>query len=100
MAGRDLTERVEVLEMKTASLEGVPARVAGVESQIVQLRDELRSEFSAMRQETGELGTALSQEMRTLNDETKTQMRVLHEELIDRIAKLGEDRRRRPKGGG
>jgi len=100
MAGRDLAERVEVLEMKTASLEEVPARVAGVESQILLLRDELRSEFSAVRQETGELGTALRQEMRTLNDETKTQMRVLHEELIDRIAKLGEDRRRRPKGGG
>ena len=82
MASGDLTERVEVLEMKVAALEELPARISAVESQIVLLRDEMRSEFSAVRQE-----------MRTLNEATSTQMRVLHEDVIDRIAKLGEGRR-------
>lgn len=82
MAGRDLTERAEVLEMKVAALEELPARVTAVESQIVLLRGEMHAEFSAVRQE-----------MRELNKATNTQMRVLHEDVIDRIAKLGESRR-------
>src|SRR5580765_1524656 len=64
MADRNLTERVEVLEVKMASLEELPARVTAVESQIVQLRTEMRGEFSAVRQE-----------MRALNDETRAEIR-------------------------
>ena len=81
MASRNLTERVEVLEMDVASLKEVPARMSAVESQIVQLRTEMRGEFSAVRAE-----------MRALNEETKAQMRTLHEEVLDRIAKIGEGR--------
>jgi VIT1/CCC1 family predicted Fe2+/Mn2+ transporter len=100
MAVRNLTERVEVLEMKMASFEELPARVAGVESQLVQLRTEMRGEFSAVRGEMREMEGRLRQEMkaghaelRVLNEETKAQMRTLHEEVLDRIAKIGEDRR-------
>jgi vacuolar-type H+-ATPase subunit H len=82
MAVRNLTERVEVLEMKVGSLEELPARMSAVESQIVQLRNEMRGEFSAVRQE-----------MRALNEETRSEMRMLHEEVLDRIAKIGEGRR-------
>jgi FtsZ-binding cell division protein ZapB len=82
MAVRNLTERVEVLEMEVGSLKELPARMSAVESQIVQLRSEMRGEFSAVRQE-----------MRALNDETRTEMRMLHEEVLDRIAKVGEGTR-------
>ena len=74
MASRNLTERVEVLEMKTGSLEELPARMSAVESQLMQLRTEIHGEFSAVRTE-----------MRALNEETKTQMLMLHEEVLDRI---------------
>jgi hypothetical protein len=104
MAVRNLTERVEVLEMKVGSLEELPARVAAVESQIVQLRTEMRGEFSAVRQEMRDLGGTLRTDMRALNDETRAemralneetlaQMRTLHEEALDRIAKIGEGKR-------
>src|SRR5262245_31310050 len=90
MAARNVTERVEVLEMRVGAMEELPARMAAVEAQIVQLRTEMRSEFSAVRQEMGQLGTTLRQEMRTLNDETRAEMRMLHEEVLDRISRLGE----------
>jgi hypothetical protein len=89
MAVRNLTDRVKVLEMKLGELEELPARVAAVESQIVQLRTEMRSEFSAVRQE-----------MRTLTDETRAEMRVLHEEVLDRISRIREGapaRKKRPR---
>ena len=70
MAIRNLTERVEVLEMKVGSLEELPARMSAVESQIVQLRSEMHGEFSAVRQEMRDLGGTLRQEMRALNEET------------------------------
>ena len=55
MAAHDLTERVEVLEVKVAALDGFPDRVSAVESQIVQLRDEMRGGFSAVREEMHDL---------------------------------------------
>jgi Skp family chaperone for outer membrane proteins len=101
MAVRNLTERVEVLEMKVGVLEELPARMSAVEAQIVQLRTEMRGEFSAVRQEMRALNDETRAEMRALNEETKAQMRALneetkaqtrtlHEEVLDRIAKIGE----------
>jgi len=103
MAVRNLTGRVEVLEMKVGSLEELPARMSAVESQIVQLRFEMHGEFSAVRQEMRDLGGTLRQEMRalneetraemrTLNEETKAQLLTLHEEVLDRISRMGEGR--------
>ena len=62
----------------------LPSRVGALELQIVQLRNEMRVEFSAVRAE-----------IREGDEETRRYMRVLHEEVISRIATLAESRRRR-----
>jgi cell division protein FtsB len=97
----DLTARVEVPEEKVAALEELPARVASLETQIVQLRTEMSGEFSAVRHEMRALtnetraeiqavDAGLRAEMRTLEQRLGTQMRVLHEEVIERIARLDD----------
>ena len=63
-------------------LAALPAHVASVELQIVQLRDEMRLGFSAVRQE-----------IREGDEETRRYRRVLHEDVIARLAALGEARR-------
>jgi hypothetical protein len=123
MAERTLTERVEILEQKVQALETLPGRVGALGVQILQLRDEMRSEFSAVRQEMRAMGAglrdelraeiragdnavrteirtvaeALRAEIRAGDEETRVQMRVLHEEVIARIAALQEGRPRRRK---
>ncbi len=113
-----LTRRVEILEEKVGALEELPTRMTSVELQIVQLRDEMRGEFSAGRREMAELGatlrgeiaelgttirgemgehkTTLRDEIRTGDEETRRYMRVLHEDLVGRLALLQEGRKRRP----
>jgi hypothetical protein len=59
----------------------LPTRVKALEWQIVHLREEMRGEFSAVRQE-----------IRDGDEETRRYMRVLHEEVLARIATLGEGR--------
>jgi hypothetical protein len=100
MADAKLERRVEILEEKMDQPRDVPTRLASVESQIVQLRAEMHSGFSAVRVEMEGLGTSLGTEMRALNDETRVEMRVLHEEVISRIALLQEGRTgaRPPRG--
>ena len=111
-------DRVAILEKKVEDLASLPARVAGVELQIVQLRDEMRLGFSAVRQEIRqgddrvredlraemrELRGELRSEMQRLREElradiregdqeTRRYMRVLHEDVIARIAALGNAR--------
>ena len=51
MAQKSLEERVDMLERRVEILEQLPDRVTAVEQQIVQLRDEMRAEFSATRTE-------------------------------------------------
>ena len=75
MVRQTLEKRVERLETRMNALEEIPARVASLESQFVQLRQEVRVEFSAVRSDIKQLGT---------------QMRVLHEDVIDRIKRLSE----------
>ena len=98
MASRNLTDRVEVLEMEVGTLKELPARVLAVESQIVQLRTDMRGEFSAVRSELRDVEGRLQQEVRALNEETKAEMRVLHEEVLDRISKIGEGASTKRKG--
>ena len=57
--------------------------MAGVESQILQLREETRNGFSAIRSE-------LVAEIRAGNQESRNFMRALYEDLITRIATIGE----------
>ena len=77
MSSGDLVARVEVLEKKMTALEELPARVSSLETRIVQLRTEMKGEFSAVRQE-----------MRSLKEETRVEMRSLEEELRAEIALL------------
>ena len=79
MSPESLRVRVERLERRVEILEQLPDRVSAVESQIVQLRDEMRNEFSATR---------------ALISDVDRYMRVLHEDVIQRIATLGEGRNR------
>ena len=99
-----LTDRVTILERKVEDLASLPARMAAVELQIVQLRDEMRSEFSAVREEIATVridlraeiqstAKSLRAEIREGDEETRRYMRVLHEDVMARIAALGEARR-------
>ena len=111
-------ETVEArFETVEARFETVEARLGLVESQFVQLRTEMRDEFSAVRQEMAELptkqdlaGFATRAEMLAMKAElqddiygvnrdltghileTQRQMRVLYEDLVARINTLGESR--------
>jgi archaellum component FlaC len=78
-----LKVRVERLEHRVETVEQLPGRVSALESQIVLLREELRSEFSAMQ-------TVI----RDVDEDTRRYMRMLHEDLIQRVATLGEGRHR------
>jgi hypothetical protein len=99
MMSRDSLEiRMDRLERRVEILEQLPERVTALESQIVQLRDEMRSEFSAMRSDLrGEIRAGdesvimtLREEIRSGDEETRRYMRVLHEDLVGRIATLKE----------
>jgi hypothetical protein len=116
MSPESLKVRVDRLENRVEILERLPDRVSGLESQIVLLRDEMRSEFSATRardEETRRVLTermdstaagltermdsrfeVLSQRMVSLFDENERHMRLLHEDMVQRIATLGEGRNR------
>ena len=61
----------------------LPARVAGVELQIVQLREEMRESFSATRSD-------LRAEIRAGDQETRDFMRTLYEELKTTLRTIGE----------
>lgn len=77
MKPQALETRVDILEQQMTELRDLPRRVGRVESQLSQLRTEMRGEFSAVRKE-----------MVDGDEETRRQMRVLHEEVIDRLKLL------------
>ena len=103
-----LERRIEILEENMELLRDVPLRLSAVESQIVQLRAEMQTGFSALRGQNDEtrgemvrlndetrrelvrLNDETRREMTRLNDETNAHLRVLHEEVISRIALLQE----------
>jgi hypothetical protein len=96
MTLKSLERRVEMLERRVDILEQLPERVRAVELQIVQLREDLRSEFSALRADLrveirgGDEDTrrVLRDEMRELFADNQRQMRILHEDVISRIATI------------
>src|SRR6187402_2877193 len=71
---RSLEQRVTMLEEQMQEIRGLPARVAGVELQIVQLREEMRESFSATRSE-------LRGEMHGIRDELRAEMRGVRDDL-------------------
>jgi hypothetical protein len=92
MSPESLRVRVERLERRVKILEQLPDRVSAVESQIVQLRDEIRSEFSATRVRDEETRRVLTERMEFLFDANERHMRTLHEDLVQRIATINEGR--------
>jgi hypothetical protein len=112
MPDANLERRVAILEQNMNQLADLPARVTALESQVLQLRGEMRSEFSALRTEMqagftavrGEMQTesfSVAGDMRSGFSAVRTEMRVLHGEVISVIALLQEapegDRPRRVK---
>jgi chromosome segregation ATPase len=104
--------RLGLVEGRLGSVEGrlgsVEGRLGSVELQIVQLRTDMNSEFSALRngirqefrgsaelmdlrfvQQTQE-NDETKAEMRKLNMETMAQARMLYEDLKETIKKIGE----------
>jgi len=81
MVERSLEERVDMLERRVEILERLPEHVSALETQIVQLRDEMRAEFSTTRADA-----------RAGDEETRRYMRVLFEDLVERIKSIGGER--------
>ena len=91
-------------------LRELPARVAAVESQILQLREEIRVEFSAIRNRfdgVDERFNGIDQQFDGIDqrfdridqrfdvvdqrfDETRRHMQMLHEDLVTRISMIRE----------
>jgi hypothetical protein len=115
MPSKSLEERMDNLEPRVEVLERLPDRVTALETQIVLLRDEMRSGFSATRQglreeiRAGDQETrrtlreeiragdeetrrVLSKQMQDLYEANERHMRVLHEDLIQRISTIAESR--------
>lgn len=116
-----LSKRMDTVEQKLAGLQSLPGRMTALESQFLQLREEMRAEFSAIRTETqaGDEETrqvlreeisVVRKEMQAGDEETRrvlreeiaglgTHMRVLHEALVEQIKLTQEGRpdRRRPR---
>jgi len=78
MVEKSLEERVDMLERRVEILERLPEHVSALETQIVQLRDEMRAEFSTTRADA-----------RAGDEETRRYMRVLFEDLVERIKTIG-----------
>lgn len=128
MREQPLAVRVDRLEQQMELLTGLPERIDRLESQVLQLRHEMRVEFHEMRAELSasrsdsETGfaavraeaaaesawvrsefAAVRAELRAGDEETRAQMRVLHEELISRLTLIQEGQsarrtRREPTG--
>ena len=108
MPGPALTARVEILKQKVERLEKLPARMEAVELQILQLRQEMRADFSAVQAEMNAMGTGMRMEIRALreelvvkieagDEETRRYMRVLHEDVIAKIETISGGSRRQKK---
>ena len=100
---RSIEQRVTVLEQQMQEMRDLPARVTNLESQILQLRKEMREEFSDSVGVSQRAVHAVDNRgehaaVTTLKEAiagTNTHMRALHEDVISRIATIGE--RRQPR---
>ena len=79
MANQSIAERVDSMEVRVNRLEEIPGRMDRLEGQLLELRSEMREQFSATRGE-----------MHTLHAEAMAQTRTLFEEALDRIARTKE----------
>ena len=88
-----LAERVTILERKVDDLASLPARVTAVELQIVQLRDEMRLGFSAVRQEVTGLREDLLTTIRQGDDAVREELHVGMGELRGEMQRLRDELR-------
>lgn len=86
MQERSIVERIVIPETKGEGLDVAPDRAAALELQLMQLREEMRAEFSAVRDE-----------VRGGDEETRRHLRILHDNLIARLAGLGDSIFRRKR---
>jgi hypothetical protein len=81
--------RMDSLERRVDALERLPQRMDALEAQIVRLRQEMRSEFSAIRGEMREgdedTRRTLATQMRDLFEANERHMQLMHEDLVQRI---------------
>jgi len=96
-----LERRIEILEEKMEQLRDVPVRLSAVESQIVQLRAEMQTGFSALRGQNDEtrgemvrLNGETRGEMVRLNGETRGEMVRLNDETRRELVRLNDETRR------
>jgi vacuolar-type H+-ATPase subunit I/STV1 len=100
-----IESKVERLEHRVNAIELLPARIEHLGVQILQLREEMSVEFSAVRRE---VSAGDEETRRTLRDEIRAgdervtaaltariedarrETRVLHEDVVGRIAVIGE----------
>jgi hypothetical protein len=94
-----IENRVDLLEDQVTELRKLPERLGAVESQIGQLRTEMRMEFSTVRED---LRAGDEQTRRVLrlaiaekHDEALRFMRVLHEDVTGRLTLIQEGRQPR-----
>lgn len=86
MQERSIIERIQIPDKNAEMLAIPPDRMAAVELQLMQLREEMRGEFSAMRGD-----------IRRSDDEVRRSVRVLHDNLIARLSAVGDATRLRKK---
>ena len=90
----------EAMAVVGAGVARIEARLGSLELEILQLRTDLDVRTTAIL-EVVESGSQASQHLfdevlrtvRGSDEETRRQMRVLHEDLVERIGRLGEQRR-------
>ena len=119
MNAPSLEERMDNLERIVEPLRGLPDRVTALEVQVVQLRTEMRSEFSAIRRDMvtkddlAKCATkddltrfatkddltrfATKDDLRAIEAQLSTRMLVLHEDLVERLKVIGEAQARSAK---
>jgi len=95
MQPQPLERRVERLEQRVTVLEELPGRIDRLELQFVQLREEMRGEFSALRGESRvgdeETRRTLRDEIRAGDEETRREMRDLFGQLKGEMSRLHEE---------
>lgn len=84
MEPRTLEQRVAALEQQVHEWRELPDRVDRLELQIMQLRDEMRVEFSAIRSE-------LREDIRIGVEESQNLAKLLHADAIQATADVRED---------
>ena len=99
MATQTLATQVDSLEQRVSRLEELQARVVALTLQVSQLRDEMRVEFSAVRDE---IRTGDEETRRVLRDEIRTGLdgvRTGLDEVMAQARLLHEDRKATLKCG-